>query len=578
MNIKMKRSTWLLVALAALLVLPAELIAKDKKRPNIVFILTDDQGYGDFSCMGNPYVQTPAMDQLKDEAVFFNNFHVSAVCAPTRASLMTGRYNYRTGVSGVNKSKVNMYADETTIAEYLKEAGYNTGLFGKWHLGYNYPMRAIDQGFDVAYMWDEMQFFRTDPVIEENGVNKTYKDRFLTDVVFEKAIDYVEEQAEKEEPFFAYIATFLPHTHHDGSQVPEEYMRRFDKYDELSWHTRQCYAMIEKVDEQMNNLMNRIKELGMEENTIFIFATDNGPASCYPGQNRDCQIRYRCGLRGMKGSPYEGGTRVPLFVKWKNHFDADLEIDKYTAHVDVLPTVMDILDIPMKTDKVVDGRSLYPFIQKKENVAWENSYFYHLHMDDMNIKKNMWKKGTMVSGDYKIVEGKELFNITNDPYELKDLASDMPEKLQEMRDEYTARLDEYLAERKGVRQPNILGSKEQELVNMFYFEIIPEEKGWPVKVEKSGPYKLSIYDIQHADIKPGAKFVLEAKDKKWVLDIDKNKKDQFMEGIKLPKGEYFLRLYIEGDSFPKKFKTWTPKQGRYHAREYGHRRVTLELQ
>lgn len=559
-------------------VAPTEAYAKTpEKKPNVVFILTDDQGYGDFSCTGNPYVKTPNMDKLKAEGVVFNNFHVSAVCAPTRASLMTGRYNYRTGVSGVNKSKVNMYADEHTMAEYMKDAGYNTGLFGKWHLGYNYPMRAIDQGFDVAYMWDEMQFFRTDPEIEENGINKTYKGRFLTDVIFEKAIDYVEEQSKQEKPFFAYVATFLPHTHHDGSQVPEEYMRRFDKYDELSWHTRQCYAMIEKVDEQLGNLMQRIKELGEEDNTIFIFTTDNGPASCYPGFNRDCQNRYRCGLRGMKGSPYEGGVKVPLFVKWKGHFDKDLEIDKFTAHVDLLPTVLDILDVPMKEDKVIDGRSLYPFIQKKD-VEWENSYFYHLHMEDMNIKKNMWKKGTMVSGDYKLVEGKELFNITNDPFEAKNLAADMPEKLQEMREEYTARLDEYLAERKGVRQPNILGSEKQRLVNMFYFEIVPKKKGWPVQVEKKGPYKLSIYDIQHNDIKEGAKFVLKAKDKVWKIDIDKNKKDLFLSDIRLPKGNYFLQLYIEGDKFPKRFKTWTPQQGRYHRAEYGHRRVTMELQ
>ncbi|MCL3781142.1 hypothetical protein EMN47_12200 [Prolixibacteraceae bacterium JC049] len=557
---------------------PVESVAKTPdKKPNVVFILTDDQGYGDFSCMGNPYLKTPNMDQLKSDGVVFNNFHVSAVCAPTRASIMTGRYNYRTGVSGVNKSKVNMYADEHTMAEYLKEAGYNTGLFGKWHLGYNYPMRAIDQGFDVAYMWDEMQFFRTDPVMEENGTNKTYKNRFLTDVIFEKAIDYVEEQATQNKPFFAYVATFLPHTHHDGSQVPEEYMRRFDKYDELSWHTRQSYAMIEKVDEQLGLLMKTIKELGMEDNTIFIFATDNGPASCYPGQNRDCQIRYRCGLRGMKGSPYEGGIKVPLFVKWKGHFDGNLEVDKFTAHVDLLPTVMDILDVPLKKDKVMDGRSLLPFIEKQE-VAWENSYFYHLHMEDMNIRKNMWKKGTMVSGDYKIVEGKELFNITKDPFELNNLAKEMPQKLLQMRDEYKARLEEYLSERKGVRQPNILGSQKQPLVNMFYFEIVPEKKGWPVDVQKSGPYKLSIYDIQHDDIKEGAKFVLKAKDQEWKIDIDKNKKELFLTDINLPKGEYFLQLYIEGDRFPKKFKTWTPKQGRYHRLEYGHRRVTMELQ
>ncbi|MEG2070201.1 MAG: sulfatase-like hydrolase/transferase, partial [Bacteroidales bacterium] len=216
-------------------------IAQETKKTNVILILTDDQGFGDFSNNGNPYLNTPNMDALRENGVFFSNFHVSAVSAPTRAALMTGRYGYRTGVTGVNKSKVNMFEDEKTIAEYMKDAGYNTGLFGKWHLGYNYPMRPIDQGYDEYYAWEEMQFYRTNPIMEENGINKQYKDRFLTDVVFEKALGYIEKNTAKEEPFFMYLATYLPHTHHDGVQVPEQYAKRFDKYPELSWHTRQSY-------------------------------------------------------------------------------------------------------------------------------------------------------------------------------------------------------------------------------------------------------------------------------------------------------------------------------------------------
>ncbi|MCG8581822.1 MAG: sulfatase-like hydrolase/transferase [Bacteroidales bacterium] len=551
-------------------------VAQQKNQPNVIFILTDDQGYGDFSGMGNPYVKTPAMDQLKNEGTFFSNFHVSAVCAPTRASLMTGRYNYRTGVSGVNRGKVNMYADEHTMAEYFKEAGYNTGLFGKWHLGYNYPMRAIDQGFDVAYMWDEMQRFRTDPVMEENGVNKTYKGEFLTDVIFDKAEAYLEEQAQNDTPFFAYIATFLPHTHHDGSQVPDEYMERFNAYDELSWHTRQCYAMIEKVDERIDLLLKKLDKLGLEDNTMIIFTTDNGPAECYPGVNRDCQLRYRCGLRGMKGSPYEGGIRVPLFMKWPGHFDSDLEVDEFTAHVDILPTLMDVIGHPLNDDKVIDGRSLYPFLLKEE-VDWEPDFFYHLHMPDMAIMENKWNRGTILLGDYKLVEGKELFNIAEDPFELNNLAEVMPEKLQLMRKAYVERLELYLSERGLKRQPNILGSDKQQLVNLLYFEKIPEESGWPVEVIKKGPYTLIIDDIQHADIKPGSQFILKAMGKEWRIPINRDQNVLRLSNIRLPKGEYFLQLLIDDDTFPKTHKSWTPEQGRYHRLEWGHRRVTIEL-
>ncbi len=285
----------------------AQAETKQHDRPNIIFILTDDQGYGDFSTFGNPYVKTPAMDRLREESVFFSNFHVSAVCAPTRAAFMTGRYHYRTGVSGVNKSKVNMCSDEKTIAEYLNEAGYDTGLFGKWHLGYNYPMRATDQGFDVAYMWDEMQLTRTDPVMEEltptSELLLKYKNRFLTDVIFDQAIDYIEKKAKTKKPFFSYIATFLPHNHPDGTQVPKKYSDKFDKYTELNWHTKQCYGMIEKVDEQLTRLLKCLDELGIADNTMIIFATDNGPAGGYHTSGKFInQDRYRCGLKGMKGT------------------------------------------------------------------------------------------------------------------------------------------------------------------------------------------------------------------------------------------------------------------------------------
>lgn len=196
------------------LLIPGALCAR--QRPNIILIMTDDQGYGDFGCTGNPYLRTPNMDSFRQNGMMFSNFHVCAVSAPTRAGLMTGRYACRGGVMGVNQSPVNLFADEVTVAEYLKQAGYRTALFGKWHLGYNYPIRPMDQGFDRYYTWNEMQFFRTDPVMEENGENVQYKGRFLTDVIFDKATEFLDENVGAESPFFIYLATYLPHTHLDG--------------------------------------------------------------------------------------------------------------------------------------------------------------------------------------------------------------------------------------------------------------------------------------------------------------------------------------------------------------------------
>ena len=560
---------------------------KSNQHPNIIFILTDDQGYGDFSTFGNSYLNTPAMDSLRRDGVYFSNFHVSAVCAPTRAAFMSGRFHYRTGVSGVNKSKVNMCADEKTIAEYLKEAGYDTGLFGKWHLGYNYPMRATDQGFDVAYMWDEMQITRTDPVMEELTPKSEklvqYKKRFLTDVVFDHAIDYIEEKSKTKKPFFSYIATFLPHTHPDGTQVPEKYSKKFDKYSELNWHTKQCYGMIEKVDEQMERLLKKLDDLGIADNTMIIFATDNGPASGYHTSGKFInQDRYRCGFKGMKGTPYEGGIRVPLFIKYPKNkfFTPGKEIKKVTAHVDLLPTVMDILNIPLSNHKKLDGRTLYPMIKGDKDYMdnWKNYYFYSLWMPDMKLKENMWQKSAFIDGKYKLVNGNEVYEIEADPYEQNNLAVKDKKLLNKLRTAYVNKFNEIFNERKTHRQPNILGSGKQDVTTLYYFEKIPRCSGWPVKVIKDTNYKFTIAGLQLKEIEKGAKVIIKSPTKKWVKEIDFNNDSLVIDNVKLPMGEYELIVYVEGFKKPQRNRKWTLTQGRYHAGEFGHRRISVEEQ
>ena len=549
-----------------------------EKKPNIIFILTDDQGYGDFASTGNSYLKTPNMDKLRSSGVFFDNFHVSAVSAPTRAALMTGRYAYRTGVTGTNASRVNMFADEKTVAEYLKEAGYNTANFGKWHLGYNYPMRPIDQGFDEYYMWEEMQFFRTDPIMEENGENVQYKGRFLTDVIFEKSINYIERISKNKNPFFIYLATYLPHTHHDGKQVPDEYMDRFNKYTELSWHTRQTYAMIEKVDEQLGLLLDKINELGLGDNTIIVFGSDNGPATWFPGQFKQTSLRYRAGFRGVKGDVYEGGIRTPFFFVWKNKFKVGTTQSRFSAHVDLLPTLLDFAGVKPNSDKVLDGNSLYPLLMQTNETIPQTRYFYHARPEDMNILKNEWKLSCYIENDFKLVNGEELYNLKCDPYELTDLASSKPELMISMREKCSKFIREQLDERKLKYPPNIIGSDNQEIVNLYYAEPTLVEKGWPVRVIKKGKYKLTIYDIQLEEIAERATFVVKAKDKLWKLPVDKSETYLEFNNLELPIGEYFLHVNIEGDSFPKSFENYTDKQGRFRMREKGHRLITVQPQ
>lgn len=565
-----------IIGLALPMMMSGYVAAQNSNTPNIILILTDDQGYGDFSCTGNPYVHTPNMDSLKENGKMFTNFHVSAVSAPTRAALMTGRYAYRTGVTGVNKSKVNMFADEKTIAEYMKDAGYDTGLFGKWHLGYNYPMRPIDQGFDEYCAWDEMQWLRTNPVMEENGKNVQYKGRFLTDVVFEKANNYMEKKVKENKPFFMYLATYLPHTHHDGLQVPTNYSLPFDKYPELVWHTRQSYGMVEKVDEQLGLLLEKIHELGIEENTLIVFGTDNGPADCYPGQNRSCQNRYNAGFRGMKGDVYEGGIRTPWFFVWKNKIKPGTSENRFSAHVDILPTLVDIVGGKIDESRVLDGNSFKPLLFDDKSVEIPSTrYFYHFVRGDMNILPKEWNNSCYIENGYKLVDGKELYNIEDDKFEKHDLAVKMPDKVKYMRKKQAEYIREQLNERNCKYQPNIIGAPEQDMVNLMYFEIVDAEKGWPVNVIAKSSYDITINDIQVDDIAEGAKFVVEAQGKKWEKVIDKKCETMVFEDVDLPLGEYFLRVYIEGDKFPKRFKTWTSKQGRYHTVEFGHRLVTV---
>ncbi len=552
--------------------------AQETKKPNIIFILTDDQGYGDFSCFGNPYLKTPNMDKLKEESLFLSNFHVSAVCAPTRAALLTGRYNYRAGVTSVNKSRVNMYPDEITIAEYLKEAGYSTGLFGKWHLGYNYPMRANDQGFDEVVTWEEMQYGRLNPIMDVNGESQHFYGHFLTDLIFDKAIDFVERKSEKSEPFFAYIPTFLPHTHPDGKQVPDKYVKPFEKEEDLIQHTKEVYGMVTKVDENIGRLMKRISELGLDENTLVIFTSDNGPAS--HGPRRGGQNRYNNNYRGVKGEGFEGGIRVPLLMRWVGQLDNTQKVDEFTAHIDILPTIMDICNIPIKNTKKLDGISFKPLIDK-ENTDWNRTYFNQFITPSAKqgakaFKERTWKKAVAYDGQYKLVDGNRLFDLAKDPYEKFDLAESKPEKVKELRQHYLNWLDEVIDVNNLPSYPNHIGNKAQPIVNLFYFEKVAEVNGWPVKVEQSGNYKITIEDIQHRVLPNHTKAIVWANGKQFVGYTNKKDKDLIIDDVKLPKGEYYLKVTFEG--YKKQRESYDPTRMRYASitGDYGHRMVRVE--
>lgn len=318
------------------------------KHPNVLFILTDDQGWGDVGIHGNDLIRTPTMDSLYKSSVVLDRFMVSPLSAPTRASLLSGRYHLRTGVSSVSSGLENMDPSETTLAELYREAGYRTGCFGKWHSGTYYPYTPNGQGFDdflgfccghwANYYNPELQ--RNETVTRGEG--------YITDIITDEAISFIKENRDR--PFFCYVPYNAPHS---PFQVPDEY---YDHYKDLPVANERdravmasIYAMVECVDYNMSRLIETLDELGIRENTIVVYMSDNGPVHVE---------RYNGGMRGMKGTVNEGGVRVPCYINWKGHLPHRIVEQPY-AHVDMMPTLMELCGIAdYSTAYPVDGISM----------------------------------------------------------------------------------------------------------------------------------------------------------------------------------------------------------------------------
>ena len=424
------------------------------KRPNVLLIMTDDQGFGDFGFTGNPDVRTPNLDKLAERSLYFDNFHVSPVCAPTRSSLMTGRYHALTGVYDTYNGGATMATEEVTLAEILKENGYKTGIFGKWHLGDNYPFRPQDQGFQTTlihpsggmgqvgdiynYFHGDSSYF--DPVLLKNGTPVQTKG-YCTDVFTDAAIDFIREN--KDAPFFAYLAYNAPHT---PLQVPDEYYQRFKdlQFDTARYEikgypvkgmndrnqesARRVYAMVNNIDDNLGRLFEELDKLQLREKTLLIFLTDNGPQ----------QIRYTGGLRGKKGMVYEGGIHVPMLMDVPGEDDHRI-INFKSAHIDLLPTILDYCNIPLPSGLNIDGRDLWPVI-RGEKADWENRPLFFTWQRGM---PEPYRNVSVSRGDYKLVGHSpynqpdfELFNIRSDPFELHDLSVEKPEEVSELKKDF----------------------------------------------------------------------------------------------------------------------------------------------
>jgi len=449
------------------------------ERPNIILIMTDDQGHGDLGFHGNPKIRTPRLDQLAKESVRFENFYVSPVCAPTRASLMTGRYNYRTGVVDTWLGRAMMHGDEVTIAEMLNQAGYKTGIFGKWHLGDNYPLRPMDQGFDeslvhmgggISQPSDPAGNTYFNPKLSDNGKEIESKG-YCSDVFTQAAIKFISKYRRR--PFFVYLPYNAPHT---PLQVPDVYEQTYQQMNLNAADfpqtgrpignlnpdtTSKVYGMVENIDDNVGDILDHLAELKLDDETVVIFLTDNGPQ----------QPRYNSGLRDRKGSVYDGGIKVPMFVRWKDHLPAGRRYNLIAAHIDIAPTILDLCGVQAPNNVLFDGISLHPLLtlQPGDKLSWENrTLYFQWHRGD---EPERYRAFAARSQNYKLVQALgrgagpapqdpkfELYDMVSDPYEQNDLSDQFPDLVRDMKREYDLWFDDVSATR-GYQPPWIhLGS------------------------------------------------------------------------------------------------------------------------
>ncbi|MDX9752343.1 MAG: arylsulfatase [bacterium] len=522
-------------ALAASSALP---LAAQGVRPNVLLIMTDDQGYGDLGFHSNPQIRTPHLDQLARESAVFERFYVCPVCAPTRACLLTGRYNYRTGVVDTFLGRAMMHGDEITMAEVFGNSGYQTGLFGKWHLGDNAPMRPSDQGFTESLIHrgggigqpsDPPGSAYADPTLFHNNTCVHHKG-YCTDVFTDAAIQFIHKN--KNTPFFAYLATNAPHT---PLQIDPRYVKPYLDQG-LDETTAKVYGMVENIDENMGRLLGHLKKAGLEDNTIVIFLTDNGPQ----------QPRYVANLRGLKGSVYEGGIRVPCFVRWPRQIQAGTTIQPIAAHIDWLPTLIEACGLQQPSNPL-DGRSLLPLLTQRATNWPDRTLFTQWHRGDV---PEPFRDSAAFNQRYKLINGKELYDIQADPGETTDIAATHPQIVEELREHYEAWFSDVSATR-GFAPPRIdLGSALENPVTLTRQDWRGPRAGWSkeslgyweVNVRQAGAYHLSI-QFEPMDTEATIHFKLGSTTASQVLAV--GAMHCVFQSVALASGESRLETWLE---------------------------------
>ncbi len=485
--------------------------------PNVILIVTDDQGYGDMSCHGNPWLKTPNIDRLHDEGVSLDDYHVDPYCTPTRAALMTGRYSIRVGAWAVTQGRQLLNPDETTMAEVFEASGYRTGMFGKWHLGDPYPYAPQYRGFqDVvchkAGGVDEIgnprgnNYF--DDIYYRNGVPEAFEG-YCTDIFFSETLRFIREGIGSEDPFFVYLPL---NAMHGPVTVEPKYSNPFLAQG-IPMNRSKFFGMVQNFDENLGRLLDSLEEWGLDENTLVIFMGDNGTGGGMNNGQRD-PTEYNAGMRGKKGSTYEGGHRVACFARWPIGFEAGKTIDALTSHHDWLPTFIDICGLEAPQGVAFDGESILPLLKGEANRWKERTVFIDRQADQLELWDPRVEPGqrypsrAVLTERWRMVNG-ELFDIQQDPSQETDVASRFPEVVDTLSAKH-AKFFEDVTSHKGKYTPFIIGAPEQNPTQFTTRDWHPTEGGviwkmslvrdesvyvngfWALDVQRSGTYALRI--------------------------------------------------------------------------------------
>ena len=562
--------------------LPASLDAQEKAQPNIVLIMADDMGYGDLGVTGNPVIRTPNIDAMSKRSASMSSFYVSPVCAPTRASLMTGRYNYRTRCIDTYIGRAMMDPSEVTVAEILGNNGYATRIFGKWHLGDCYPMRPIDQGFQESLIHrgggigqpsdppgGEGKY--TDPILFRNGVAEQ-QTGYCTDVYYTNAMKFIEKSASQKKPFFVYLPDNCPHGPFDdvpptdlatykglnlqNAAFPQDHGHKLPAKEDVDKRAR-IFAMVTNIDRNVGRLQSKLDKLGLTNNTIVIFMVDNGPNG----------RRYVAGFNGNKTTVWEGGVRSPFFVQWPARLKPGHASDTPSAHIDVLPTLLDAAGVEPPANLKLDGRSMLPLLEGKPLNLRERHLVIQSHRGDrpvpyhnFMIRNSRWKLLHASGFGRESFDGEpefQLYDLSTDRYELHDQAAAEPDVVKKMIAEY----DRWFADVGSTRPDNYapprihIGTKFENPV-VLTRQDWRHTKGRPWAVDSMGHWLLAAkkgrYDVRCRFSPSSTEVTASLRINGQEFDVKVPARTSTCEflAVKLPEGR--VRLEVELSDGPKK--------------------------